>query len=131
MTTLVPIDGSEASMRAIRHAANAFRDDDLVLLYVAPSGRASDLERGRFFLQDGIRLCLDECRQVRVTTRLEVGDRCTAVLAHARECDRIVMGACGQMSHLDPISAETAEVASQVGRPVILVGATGETLPAG
>src|SRR5687768_8750704 len=97
MTTLVPIDGSQSSLEALKYAARSRPKGDLLLLYVAPSARQVDLERGRFLLEDGRRACEQLTSEVLVETRLEVGDRRAKLseVADREDCDLVVMGAHG------------------------------------
>jgi hypothetical protein len=134
MTTLVPIDGSQSSLEALKYAARSRPNSDLLLLYVAPSGRQSDLERGRFLLEDGRRACEDISGEIRVETRLEVGDRRERVHAVAAEanCDLVVMGAHGVNAtpHVDRLSQDACEVSDEIEQPVVLVLPTGEGIAA-
>lgn len=130
MTTLVPIDGSQSSMEALKYAARRRPHGELLLLYVAPSARQADLERGRFLLEDCRRACELVAKDVSITTRLEVGDRREKVSEVAAEanCDLVVMGAHGvnALPHVDRVSYDASELSEEFARPVVLVLPTGE-----
>jgi nucleotide-binding universal stress UspA family protein len=129
MTTLVPIDGSQSSMEAMKYAARMRPEGDLLLLYVAPSGRQADLERGRYLLDGYLRACRGLAEAVRVRTRLEVGEARAKLPEVAAEagCDLVVMGAHGvnALPHVDPLGENASEWSEEVQRPVVLVLPTG------
>lgn len=129
MTTLVPIDGSQSSLEALRYAARSRPDADLLLLYVAPSAREADLERGRFLLEDSRRACEGISGHIRVETRLEVGDRRAKLPEVAADagCDLVVMGAHGvnALPHVEAVSQDATEMSGELHRPVVLVLPTG------
>jgi nucleotide-binding universal stress UspA family protein len=128
-TTLIPIDGSQASFEALRYAARHHRGGELLLLYVAPSGRQGDLERGRFLLEEGCRRARSVAETIPVRTRLEVGDRLSKVrqTATEEECSLVVMSSHGEqdLPHVDRVSPETAALTGLLQRPVLLVLPTG------
>ncbi|HEU4754352.1 MAG TPA: universal stress protein [Armatimonadota bacterium] len=130
MTTLVPVDGSQSSLEALKYAARRRPQGDLLILHVAPSGRQADLERGRFLLEDGARACRDIAQELRVQTRLEVGDPRAKVqqVAEAAGCDLVVMGAHGvnALPHVDQVGREASEITEDFHRPVVLVLPTGK-----
>jgi nucleotide-binding universal stress UspA family protein len=130
MTTLVPIDGSQSSLEALKYAARSRPNSELLLLYVAPSGREADLARGRFLLEDGLRTCQVIAEDVRVQTRLEVGDRRTKLpeVAADADCDLVVMGAHGvnALPHVEQVSRDASELTEEMHRPVVLVLPTGK-----
>jgi nucleotide-binding universal stress UspA family protein len=129
-TTLVPIDGSQSSIEAAKYAVRSRPHDDLVLLYVAPSGRPVDMERGRFLLDHGRRVCEGLTRGRRVSTRLEVGDRQTKLSQVAAEenCGLVVMSAHGVNAtpHVDRGPRDTSRLTEDLQRPVVLVLPTGQ-----
>ena len=128
MTTLVPLDGSQSSVEALKYAVRRRPEGEVLLLHVAPSGRQGDLERGRFLLEDGRRTCKIIAEGVNIETRLEVGDPRDKVQEVARNagCDLVVMGAHGVNAtpHVD--APETAEWAEDLERPVVIVLPTGQ-----
>jgi len=130
MTTLIPIDGSQSSQEALKYAARSRPDGELLLLYVAPSGRQADLERGRFLLEDGRRTCEGLGEGLRVETRLEVGDRREKVTEVAAEanCDLVIMGAHGvnAIPHVERVSRDACDMTEEIDQPVVLVLPTGE-----
>lgn len=130
MITLVPIDGSQSSEEAVKFAVRRQPQGELLLLYVAPSARQGDLERGRFLLEAGVRHCRSLVDDIAVTTRLEVGDRRTKVRDVAAEanCGLVVMSAHGEadLPHVDRVSSEAAILSTQLQRPVLLVLPTGK-----
>jgi nucleotide-binding universal stress UspA family protein len=130
MITLVPIDGSQSSLEALKYAVRRHPRGELLLLYVAPSGRQGDLERGRFLLEDSQRRCRFIAQGVQVSTRLEVGDPRSKLSEAAKQCDLIVMSAHGEngLPHVDRVSPEAAELSHQVHRPVVLVLPTGKVI---
>jgi len=134
MHTLVPVDGSFCAVEAAKYAARHSPRGRLLLLYVAPSGRHVDLERGRFVLESSRRQCEIEAREVRVETRLEVGDPREKIHAAAadRDCERVIMGAHGvnDMPRVDRASLGASSVTAELHRPVVLVTPTGRGLVA-
>lgn len=130
MITLVPIDGSQSSVEAVKFAARRQPEGELLLLYVAPSARQGDLERGRFLLEAGVRQCRSLVEGISVKTRLEIGDRRSKVRDVAAEanCDLVVMSAHGEadLPHVDQVSSEAAMMSTQLQRPVLLVLPTGK-----
>ncbi len=132
MTTLVPIDGSQSSLEAARYAVRTRPDGEVILLYVAPSARHGDLERGRFLLQDFLRQCRILADHIRVETRLEVGNLKVRLpeVAEDSGCDRVVMGAFGlnSLPHVETVGLSVDELTEEVKRPLVLVLPTGETL---
>jgi nucleotide-binding universal stress UspA family protein len=129
MTTLVPIDGSQSSAEALKYAARRAPRGDLLLLHVAPSGRQADMERGRFLLEDGRRACELIAEDVRIETRLEIGDPRTVIQAVAEEtgCELVVMGAqgVGARTHAEELGPQAAETTGEIHRPVVIVLPTG------
>lgn len=133
MSTLVPIDGSRTSLEAVKYAARNSATRGLLLLHVAPSARQSDLERGRFLLESGRRTGLREAEDLRIETRLEIGeqkDKVSLVAADAG-CDLLVMGAHGvnSLPHVDSVSEDASRLQEQVHIPVVLVLPTGQGVP--
>jgi hypothetical protein len=129
MTTLVPIDGSQSSLEALKYAARRAPQGGLLLLHVAPSGRQGDLDRGRFLLEDGRRTCQVIADDVRVETRLEVGDPRAKLQQVAQEagCELVVMGAQGvsAQAHMEQVSPDASEATEEMRRPVVIVLPTG------
>lgn len=129
-TTLVPIDGSQSSQEAMKYAARSRPQGDLLLLYVAPSGRMADLERGKFLLENSRRQCEVIARNVRIQTRLEIGDPRTKLpeVAADSDADLVVMGAYGvnALPHADRMHPEASELSEEMHRPVVLVLPTGQ-----
>ena len=135
MATLVPVDGSQSSLDALKYAARHSPPGGLLLLHVTPSGRQGDLERGQFLLDHCRRECQVMAKEVRVTTRLEVGDprvRLREVLVEA-DCELVVVGAHGvnALPHVDPVSADTSELTDELRRPVVIVLPTGRAVHPG
>lgn len=134
MTTLVPVDGSTSSLEAMRYAARIHPTGNMLLLYVSPSGRQADLERGRFILEDSERECRGMAKEVHVSTRLEVGDRHAKLpeVAADEECDLVVMGAHGvnALPHVEKVSRDASVLKEEMHRPVVLVLPTGKGIPA-
>jgi nucleotide-binding universal stress UspA family protein len=130
MTTLVPVDGSQSSLEALKYAARRRPTGDLLIVHVAPSGRQSDLERGRFLLEDSARACRVIAQNLRVETRLEVGDPRAKLQEVASDAgaDLVVMGAHGMndLPHLDHLGREASEVTGDLQQPVVLVLPTGK-----
>jgi nucleotide-binding universal stress UspA family protein len=135
MTTLVPIDGSHSSFEAAKYAALSRPDGEVLLLYVAPSGRPVDLERGRFLLREGQRNCQAHSQDARIDTRLEIGDPRVKIpeVAAAVACDLVVIGAYGvnSLPHVDQVGQGAAEWTGEIRSPVVLVLPTGEGITAG
>jgi len=135
MTTLVPIDGTQASLDAARFAASSRPDSDLLLLYVAPSARPVDLARGKFLLESMARKCQGVSEDVNILTRLEVGEKGTKLseVAEEADCDLIVVGA--PASHASPgrrrVEEDEVEWTGAVRRPLVFVLPTGESVAAG
>ena len=135
MATLVPVDGSQSSLDALKYAAQHSPRGGLLLLHVTPSGRQGDLERGQFLLDACRRQCQVVAHEVRVSTRLEVGDpraRLREVMAEV-DCELVVVGAHGvnALPHVDPVSADTSELTGELRRPVVIVLPTGQAVHAG
>ena len=134
MTTLVPLDGSQSSLEALKYAARRRPRGELLLLHVAPSGRQGDLERGRFLLEDGRRTCQVIAEDVKIETRLEIGDPRAKVqeVAADANCDLVVMGAHGvnALSHVDHGSNEETAWTGEMHRPVVIVLPTGKGMRA-
>ncbi len=132
MTTLVPIDGSRSSEEAVRYAVRTQPGGDVLLLYIAPSGREVDLERGRFFLEDGRKTCRELAPGADIHTRLEVGDRCAklAEVADEAHADLVVLGAHGVsgLPFVERYSTDAADLAGGIHRPVVMVLPSGRRL---
>src|SRR5207302_9146777 len=90
LVTLIELDGSRSSSQALKYAAGCGRPPQggqctqplspvLLLLYVSPSGRASDLETGRLELEKGRRACQVLSQDAEIRTRLEVGKASEAI----------------------------------------------------
>lgn len=130
MITLVPIDGSQSSVEALKFAVRRDPKGELLLLHVAPSARQGDLERGRFLLEDAAKQCKGQSDGVVVNTQLEIGDRGRKVqeVAAGVKCDLVVMSAHGEadLPHVDRVSAEAATLSTLLQRPVLLVLPTGK-----
>jgi len=133
MITLVPIDGSQSSLDAVKYAVRREPQGELLLLYVAPSGREGDLEQGRILLEDGRRQCQVIAQDVRIRTLLEIGDRRSKLTEVSEDCDLVVMSAHGEngLPHVDRVSPEAVEMTGQVHAPVVLVLPTGEGIVGG
>lgn len=133
MITLVPIDGSQSSLDAVKYAVRREPQSELLLLYVAPSGRQGDLEQGRFLLEDSRRQCQVIAQDVQIRTRLEIGDRRSKLTEVSENCDLVVMSAHGEngLPHVDRVSPEAAEITEGVNAPVVLVLPTGEGIVGG
>ncbi len=130
MATLVPVDGSQSSLDAVKYAARHSPRDGLLLLHVVPSGRQGELERGKFLLDNCRRECQVVASEVRVSTRLEIGDprvRLREVLVEA-DCEMVVVGAHGvnAMPHVDTVSADISELTGELRQPVVIVLPTGQ-----
>jgi len=130
MITLVPIDGSQSSVEALRFAVRRDPNGELLLLHVAPSGRQGDLERGRVLLEHAVRECESQSAGVTISTQLEIGDRGRKVqeVAAAADCDLVVMSAHGEsdLPHVNRVSTEAAFLSTRLQRPVLLVLPTGQ-----
>lgn len=133
MITLVPIDGSQSSLDAVKYAVRREPKGELLLLYVAPSGRQGDLEQGRLILEERRRQCQIIARGVRIRTRLEIGDRRSKLTEISETCDLVVMSAHGEngLPHVDRVSPEAAQITGQVQAPVVLVLPTGKGIVGG
>jgi nucleotide-binding universal stress UspA family protein len=133
MTTLIPVDGSTSSERALSYAALEDPEGEVLLLHVAPSARQADLERGRFLLEDSGRKYRLMAKDVHVELRLEVGNPAEKLKEAAHQCDRVVMGAHGlnAMPQLHSAGSETCPEPDALGCPVTLVLPTGEPVAAG
>ncbi len=134
MTTLVPIDGTQASVDAAQFAATTRPASDLLLLYVAPSAKPVDLARGQFLLESMAQRCRVVAEDVSVQTRLEIGDRSVrlAEVAEDASCDLVVVGASVAHTVTDRRRAASEEVewTGDVRRPVLFVLPTGESVAA-
>jgi len=129
-TTLVPIDGSQSSLEAAKYALRSRPNHDVLLLYVAPSGRPVDMERGRFILESSRRQVEGILCDARISTRLEVGDRKAKItqVASEADCDLVVMSAHGvnALPHVDRIGRDASVLTEDIARPVVLVLPTGK-----
>lgn len=132
MTTLIPVDGSKSSLDALNYAAHEDPHGEVLLLHVSPSARQADLARGRFLLETSERTCKLIAKDVRVQVRLEVGNASEKLREVAEVCDRVVMGAHGvnAMPQIEEAGCETCPEPETVGRPVVLVLPTGDTVAA-
>jgi nucleotide-binding universal stress UspA family protein len=134
MMTLVPVDGSQSSVEALKYAARRRPNGQLLVLHVAPSGKPVDLERGRFLLEESRRTLRSISAEVSVETRLEVGEPRSKVheVATTEECDLVVMGAHGVngLPHVDRVSADACEMTEDLQRPVVMVLPTGKGISA-
>ncbi len=134
MMTLVPIDGSQSSVEALKYAARRHPTGQLLVLHVAPSGKPVDLERGKFLLEESRRTLRSVSAQVSVETRLEVGEPRSKVqeVATQADCDLVVMGAHGvnALPHVDRVSADACEMTEDIRRPVVMVLPTGKGISA-
>jgi nucleotide-binding universal stress UspA family protein len=132
MKTLVPVDGSQSSLEAAKYAARIRPHDELILLYVAPSARQGDLERGRFVLGEFLRQCRVVAEAVRIETRLEVGDPQARLpqVAEDAGADLVVIGAHGvnALPQIEEVSPEASVLTEEVRRPVVLVTPTGRDI---
>jgi nucleotide-binding universal stress UspA family protein len=111
MTVVVPVDGSEPSIEAVRHACAAFPDADITLLHVlklrkasvyesmtgAPSNDYKQLEKQR---QREAKHIFDEARAAvaefdpTLSTQILTGDVAEMIITYAEtvDADQIVMG---------------------------------------
>jgi nucleotide-binding universal stress UspA family protein len=104
-------------------------DTELLLLYVAPSGRQSELETGRYLLEDGRRTCEVMARDVQIRTRLEVGDPMETIpaVAEAENAELIVIGSHGVegFPHVQALGQTASRLLSDLGQRVIVISPTG------
>lgn len=164
MVTLIELDGSLASRKAVQYAAllpapaggrggetgavarashppRPGRTGEaqpralpsvLLLLYVSPSGRTSDLEAGRLELERARRTCRTLSRGVAIRTRLEVGKASEAIPAVARDerADLIVIGShrVDSFPHVEALSQVARETISGAGCPVVVISPLGDEL---
>lgn len=129
MVTLVEVDGSQASRHALQYAVRSHAPDtELLLLYVAASGRQSELETGRYWLEDGRRTCEVAC-DVQIRTRLEVGDPAETIpaVADAENADLIVIGSHGidGFPHVESLGGIARQLLTDVGRRVVVISPQG------
>ena len=135
MVYLVEVNGSRPSQVAMQYVAERCRERrggspaELVLLHVAPSARAAELEVGRRLLDAGRARCRTLARDCEVQIRLAVGDRVERLAEAADEiaADCVVVGShdATEFPRLREIGATAAAVLMRVGRPVIVVGGDG------
>src|SRR5712691_6395839 len=101
----------------------------LLLLYVSPSGRTSDLEAGRLELERARRACRVLTRNADVRTRLEVGKTSEAIPAVARDerADLIVIGShrVDSFPHVEALSRVARETISGANCPVVVISPLG------
>jgi nucleotide-binding universal stress UspA family protein len=130
VTTLVLLDGSQSSLEAMKYAARTHSESRILLLYVAPSGREAELERGRFVLEEARRECGRISRDLEVDLRMEIGDRRSRLPEVAAEEDAalLVMGAHGvnALPHLELVSEDITELSEEIQRPVVIVLPSGQ-----
>jgi nucleotide-binding universal stress UspA family protein len=134
MVTLVEVDGSQSSRQALQYAARSHAPDtELLLLYVSASGRQSELETGRFLLEDGRRTCEVMARDVHIRTRLEVGDPMETIpaVAEAENVELIVIGSHGidGFPAVEAIGQIARRVVSDSARRVVVISPTGSEVP--
>jgi len=133
--TLVVLDGSRASRQALHHAVREIarhrpaRAPALLLLYVSPSGRASDLATGRLELERARRTCRALARGAEVRVRLEVGnpaERARAVAGEERP-DLLLIGShrAEGFPHMEPLGAVARELLSGASCPVRVIAPHG------
>jgi nucleotide-binding universal stress UspA family protein len=130
MVTLVELDGSQSSRQALQYAVRSHAPDtELLLLYVAPSGRQSELETGRYLLEDGRRTCEVMACDVQIRTRLEVGDPMETIpaVAEAENAELIVIGSHGVegFPHVQALGQTASRLMSDLGRRVVVISPTG------
>jgi nucleotide-binding universal stress UspA family protein len=130
MVTLVEVDGSQSSRQALQYAVRSHAPDtELLLLYVAASGRQSELETGRYLLEDGRRTCEVMTRDVQIRTRLEVGNPAQTIpaVADAENADLIVIGSHGidGFPHVQGLGQTARQLMMGGGRRVIVISPTG------
>jgi len=175
MVTLIELDGSLASSRALQYAAllptvargrdqrsgvrggaassetSVVSEDPLalsgdpsltpdpqtltptlLLLYVSPSGRTSDLAAGRLELERARRTCRVLTRDADIRTRLEVGKASEAIPAVARDehVDLIVMGShrVDSFPHVEALSRVARDTISGASCPVVVISPLGDEL---
>jgi len=130
MVTLVDLDGSQSSRQALQYAVRSHAPDtELLLLYVAASGRQSELETGRYLLEDGRRTCAVLARDVQIRTRLEVGDPAETIpaVAAAENADLIVIGSHGidGFPHVEALGQTARQLLTDGGRRVVIISPMG------
>jgi Universal stress protein family len=95
MRLLVHVDGSPWASLALQHSARRLEPgDEIVLLAVCPRDSEGYLECGRMVLEAAQRACAGVLAELKVRTRLAVGDAGMVVPALAAEerADLVVMG---------------------------------------
>ncbi len=138
---LIALDGSQASRQTLQYAAArsvAARIEswravgarrELVLLYVSPSGRVSDLAIARRELEHARQTCRVLARHGQVRTRLVVGKSVEAIPAVARDerADLIVMGShrVDGFPHMETLSRVARETIAGAHCPVVVISPTG------
>jgi nucleotide-binding universal stress UspA family protein len=135
MVTLVEVDGSQASCKALQYAVRSHAPDtELLLLYVSASGRQGELETGKLILEDGRRTCEIMACDVQIRTRLEVGDPTETIpaVAEAEDADMIVIGSHGieGFPHVEAIGQVARRLASDSPRRVVVISPTGSEMDA-
>jgi nucleotide-binding universal stress UspA family protein len=135
MVTLVEVDGSQSSRRALLYAVRSHAPDtELLLLYVAASGRQRELETGRYLLEDGRRTCEVMASDVQIRTRLEVGDPAETIPAVAEDenADLIVIGSHGVdgFPHVEALGQTARQLLTDSGRRVVIISPTGTEMSA-
>jgi nucleotide-binding universal stress UspA family protein len=136
MVTLVEVDGSQSSRQALQYAVRRHApENELLLLYVSASGRQSELETGRFLLEDGKRTCEVMTRDVHIRTRLEVGDPMETIsaVAEAENAELIVIGSHGidGFPHVEGMGQIARRIVSDLGRRVVVISPTGTEMKVG
>jgi nucleotide-binding universal stress UspA family protein len=136
VVTLVEVDGSQASRKALQYAMRSQApDSELLLVYVSRSGRQGELETGRFFLEDGRRACEVMAGDVQIRTRLEVGDPAETIpaVAEAENADLIIIGSHGVdgFPHVEAIGQTARRLATNPKRRVVVISPTGSEMYAG